>query len=335
MILVTGGTGLVGIHLLIELCNANQGPIVAIFRHKEKLTKASQLFLKYATKKHWDAIQWVKADITDIPALEQVFETTKITQVYHCAALVTFKRSAFTSLKKVNIEGTANMVNFCVDYKVSKFCYVSSIATLNLKAGQTIIDETSSWNPELDNSGYAISKFGGEMEVWRGVEEGLSAIIVHPGVIVGEVFRKGGSSAIFENLKNGMPFYTEGGSGYITAFDVATAIVKLMNSTIKNESFVLVAENITHKKVTETITKAYGKTAPKISIPRFVLKIIARAEYALEYLFGREPKIAIDLVEGLFSTTNYSSEKLKNRLNFEFKSVLPEIQKIARNMKKN
>ena len=333
MILVTGGTGLVGIHLLVELCNNNQAPIVAIYRTAKSTSKASHLFLKHASQKNWDKIKWIEADITDIPSLEHVFETNTITEVYHCAALVSFKRSAFESLKKINIEGTANIINFCIDYKVSKFCYVSSIATLNLKTGQTVIDETSSWNSELDNSGYAISKFGGEMEVWRGVEEGLDAIIVHPGVVIGEVFRSGGSAAIFQNLKKGMPFYTTGKSGYVTAFDVAAGIVKLMTSDIVNERFVLVSQNIAHQKVTQVITAAYGKKAPKVSVPNFFVTLFARIEYVLEYLFGYEPKVAVDMVDSLFSTTPYSSEKLKNRLNFKFELVLPVIKDVAKSIK--
>lgn len=329
MVLVTGGTGLVGIHLLVRLSKATTHPIIAIYRTQESVAKASTFFLKHAEHSHWESIKWVKADVTDIPSLQQVFESGTITQVYHCAAMVSFRRSDFKTLKKVNIEGTANMVNLSVDCKVAKFCYVSSIATLNLKTGQTIIDETSSWNSELDNSGYAISKFGGEMEVRRGIEEGLSAIIVHPGVIIGEVFRKEGSSAIFENLKNGMPFYTSGSSGYVTAFDVGKAMVELMRSNQKNENFVLVSENLAHKKVTEVITKSYGKNPPTIKISNFLLLIMARVENIFDYLFNYHPKIALDMVHSLCATTNYSSEKIKSSLGFEFESVIPVLKKVA------
>ncbi len=332
MILVTGGTGLVGIHLLMRLCKLPSQHIIAMYRSLDKLEKASVLFLENNTLAEWKLIEWVEGDITEIPSLECVFDAYKITQVYHCAAYVTFQRSAFDTLKKVNIEGTANMVNFSVDYKVEKFCYVSSIATLNSETNQTVFNETSRWNSEQNNSGYAISKFGGEMEVWRGSEEGLSVIIVHPGVIVGEVFRKGSSSDIFKNLKKGMPFFTNGGTGYVSAFDVAKAITELMDSDIKNDNFILVSENLNHRKVTQTITDIYGKKGPFFEAPKFLVLLVARAEYVLDNVFGYCPKIALDMVDSLFVVSKYSSKKIEKALDFKFEAIIPVLKKVAKNV---
>ncbi len=331
MILVTGGTGLVGIYLLMRLCKFSNLRIVAMYRSLDKLEKASVFFLKNNTLDEWESIEWVEGDITEIPSLERIFDAYKITQVYHCAAYVTFRRSAFDTLKKVNIEGTANMVNFSVDYKVEKFCYVSSIATLNLEANQRVFNETSRWSSEQNNSGYAISKFGGEMEVWRGSEEGLSVIIVHPGVIIGEVFREGGSGDIFENLKKGMPFYTNGSTGYVSAFDVAKAITDLMDSDIKNDNFILVSENLNHRKVTQTITGIYDKKEPFFEAPKFLVLLVARVEYVLDNLFGYSPKIALDMVDSLFVTSKYSSEKIEKALDFKFETIIPVLEKVAKN----
>jgi len=320
MILVTGGTGLVGIHLLMELCEYSELPIVATYRSEKTLANASKVFLEHSIPEKWEAICWLQADITDIPSLSIIFETHKISQVYHCAGYVTFQEAAFEQLKKVNIEGTANMVNLSVDHKVEKFCFVSSIATLNLNPGDKTIDETSKWNSEFENSGYAISKFGGEMEVWRGSEEGLSIIIVHPGVIIGKGFTKG-SSEIFTKVKKGLLFYTLGSSGYISAFDVAKGMVRLMDSEIRNDNFILISENLPHKKVIDIIAHQLGRKAPKMKVSKIVVSIIAWLESLLSVFWGRNPQIPRDMVHSLFSETNYNTEKIQKALNFEFGSV--------------
>lgn len=329
MILVTGGTGLVGIHLLMELSEVSELEIVAIYRTESSLMRASEVFLEDHTQEKWDAIKWVRADITDIPSLETVFKSYEVSQVYHCAGYVTFQSSAFNALKKVNIEGTANMVNFSIDYKIQKFCYVSSIATLNLNPGEKVIDETSKWNPEQDNSGYAISKFGGEMEVWRASEEGLSVVIVHPGVIIGKGF-EAGSSDIFNKVNKGMPFYTTGASGYISAFDVAKSMIGLMGSEVRNENFVLVSENLTHKKVLDLIAEAMGKRSPKLRVSKLAVTVIAKIERLLDTFFSRKPIIAMDMVDSLFSDTEYSSRKLQKALGFTFKPMLDVIVEVAK-----
>ncbi|WP_050813320.1 NAD-dependent epimerase/dehydratase family protein [Aquimarina agarivorans] len=208
MILVTGGTGLVGIHLLMELSKNNNLPIRAIYRTLFKKSQAEQVFktcnpnADFLT--HWKRIEWVKADITEIPSLQKAFEG--ITEVYHCAGFISWNVSDFEKLKKVNIEGTANMVNFSLTEKVEKFCHVSSIATLNLNPGESVFTEASNWNAETDNSVYALSKFGAEMEVQRGIQEGLTAVIVNPGVIIGPSFFESGSGELFKKVKKEYPF---------------------------------------------------------------------------------------------------------------------------------
>lgn len=345
MILVTGGTGLVGSHLLMQLCKVASKPIIAIYRNEDNLKKTQLLFQEIETSNSQqnrgqnnkqntgDAIKWVKADITDIPALEQIFQRYPIQQIYHCAALISFRRTHFEKLKKVNIEGTANLVNLSIDYKIQKLVYVSSIATLNLKPNQQVIDEHASWNSELDNSGYAVTKYGAEMEVWRGVEEGVPAVIIHPGVIIGETYRNGGSNTIFDKLKKGNPFYTIGKSGYVTVNDVANILVSLMNSTIKNERFVVVAENLEHKKVMDTVLEAYDKKKTRIAIPKFVLTTLAWFENILDYIFKYRPFVEKEVVDGMYNTTRYSSEKVTTRLGFSFEKVLTKVQEIAKRYK--
>jgi len=196
MILVTGGTGLVGAHLLYQLALTND-KIRAIHRKNSNLKAVENVFSYYTNdyKKQFKKIEWIEADIIDVSSLEKAFKN--ITYVYHCAAIVSFDKKDYQQMRKVNIEGTANIVNFSLAHNIQKFCFVSSIATIEKKAHlpssqreetTQLIDETDEWNTETNNYGYAITKYGAEMEVWRATQEGLDVVIVNPGVILGSGF---------------------------------------------------------------------------------------------------------------------------------------------------
>ena len=184
MILVTGSTGLVGAHLLYKLISNNE-KVRAIYRNEGKLNNVKKVFSTYIDdyKNLFENIDWVKADILDIPSLSKAFKG--IDYVYHCAAFVSFEPDKYHLLRRTNIEGTANIVNLCISNSIKKLCYVSSIATIGNELNNNPITEDSVWNPEEEHSVYAITKYGAEMEVWRGTQEGVDAIIVNPGVILG------------------------------------------------------------------------------------------------------------------------------------------------------
>ena len=184
MILVTGGTGLIGSHLLFKLANENES-VKAIYRRKHTIDRVKHVFSYYSEDYNtiFEQIVWVEADLNDIPALQIAFQG--ITHVYHCAAFVSFEPNKYHQLRKINIEGTANIVNLSIANSIKKICYVSSIAAIGHHADPNqLISETTEWNPEDDNSVYAITKYGAEMEVWRGTQEGVPAVIVNPGIVL-------------------------------------------------------------------------------------------------------------------------------------------------------
>jgi nucleoside-diphosphate-sugar epimerase len=196
MILVTGGTGLVGSHLLYHLLQKNDS-VKAIHQHSSDLLAVKNVF-GYYTKDvdvFFDKIIWVEADLNDIPELEIVF--TDITHVYHCAAFISFDPKDYKKMRKINIDGTTNIVDLCILNSVEKLCFVSSVATLERDTKKDFIDESENWDNTKDKSGYAITKYGAEKEVWRASQEGIDMVIVNPGVILGSGFWNKGSSALF------------------------------------------------------------------------------------------------------------------------------------------
>src|SRR5690606_12099887 len=207
MVLVTGGTGLVGAHLLLELAGSGE-KLKAIYRSPKRKAFTKSLFKLHNRESDFDSIQWVKADILDIPALEAVFEGVEY--VYHCAAIVSFDPADLQQMMKINIEGTANMVNIAVEKQVKKFCYVSSVAAIGEYVGDKCSDEEAVWQKSKATTNYSISKYYAENEVWRASEEGLNVVIVNPSTILGLGNWNEGSSAIFKKVHDGLRFYPTG-----------------------------------------------------------------------------------------------------------------------------
>ncbi|WP_100614093.1 NAD-dependent epimerase/dehydratase family protein [Confluentibacter citreus] len=320
MILVTGGTGLVGSHLLYKLVSTKE-KVRAIFRDEQKLEHVKNVFSCYTEdyKILFESIEWVKADILDVPSLTEAFKG--VTYVYHCAALVSFEPNKYHALRKVNIEGTANIVNFCISYNIKKLCYVSSIATLGHTLSKEPITEETIWNPESDNNVYAITKYGAEMEVWRATQEGLDAVIVNPGVILGAGIWNAGSGRLFKKADKGIKYYSKGTVALVSVEDVVLIMIALLKSNIKNERFVLVAENWTFKRFLQMLATSVNKTPPKKLAPAWLLQIMWRLDWLKYSLTGKPRKLTKQLCNSLSSETYYSSDKIKSALNFEFESI--------------
>lgn len=329
MILVTGGTGLVGSHLLYKLVSTNE-KVRAIYRNEQKLQNVKSVFSSYTDdyKNLFDAIEWIKADIIDIPSLTEAFKD--ISYVYHCAALVSFEPIKSNALRKFNIEGTANVVNFCISHNIKKLCYVSSIATLGSTFNKETITEETIWNPEMDNSVYAITKYGAEMEVWRATQEGLDAVIVNPGVILGAGIWNEGSGSLFKKAHKGLNYYSSGTVALVSVEDVVSIMITLMKSDVKNERFVLVGDNWTFKKFLQMLATSVNKTPPEKLAPSWLLHILWRLDWLKYSLTGKPRKLTKQLSNSLSSETYYSSEKIKNTLNFEFHPIDQTISRVGK-----
>ena len=175
-ILVTGATGFLGAYLLRQL--VTQGHAIRALR---RANSPMHLVEDIA-----DLVEWVEADILDIVALETAFEG--VTHVYHCAAMVSFHPRDVDRMMKINVEGTANIVNLSLSFGVQKLVHVSSIAAVGRSKERPQLDESSKWTTSKLNTNYAISKYMGEQEVWRGHAEGLAVGIVNPAIILGSGF---------------------------------------------------------------------------------------------------------------------------------------------------
>ena len=326
MILVTGATGLVGSHLLVQLLQENE-EVKALFRSEKQIEKVKNVFAFHHQTALFDKVNWVKGDITDIPSLEIAFEN--VTHVYHCAALISFDPSDEDELRKINIEGTANVVNCCIDFGIKKLCHVSSIAALgNPKEHETTITEETEWNPEELHSDYAITKYGAEMEVWRGHQEGLEVVIVNPGVIFGYGFPRKGSDVIIQSVKNGLSFYTKGNIGIVSVDDVTNCMIQLMKSTISGERYILVGENVILKDFITYLATLLDIKPPTIYASKTMTSIAWRLDWLIAKITNRKRKLTRATAKASHSIDIYDTSKIVIVLNYSFQkkeTYLPKI----------
>jgi len=321
MILVTGGTGLVGSHLLHKLVEDGK-KVKAIYRNKEKIKAVKRVFSYYSS--NYEAlflkIEWIEATLNDIPSLEIAFKD--VTHVYHCAAFISFDTKEYIALRRINIEGTANIVNLSISHNVKKLCYVSSIATIGKEENDQLITEETHWNPEAEQSVYSITKYGAETEVWRGTQEGLNAVVVNPGVIIGPGFwRGGGSGSLIKMVYKGVQRYTKGVVGYVDVMDVVNPMIQLMESDITNERYILVSENLSYQDFFTKTASYLNVQAPKKLASKTLLNFAWRIDWLRSLLLSKRRRLMKQTTKTITTKAYYSNKKIIETLNYNFKSI--------------
>lgn len=316
MNLVTGASGLLGTHVLFALLKQGK-TVVATKRPTSDISEVERVFSYYASnyKELFKKIIWRDVDFNDVIGLDETLKD--ITCVYHCAALVSLNNGDRNQLLKTNTEGTANLVNACLNNKIEAFCFVSSIAVLQNPDVKGDLDETVFWKSKPNQNVYSLSKYLAEQEVWRGIEEGLNAVIVNPGVIVGPGNWDRGTGKLFSVSYKGVLFYTEGMNGFIDVNDVAGIMISLMDKKIFGERFVLVENNYSFKYILDNIHKALDKSPPKINAGKAFLNL----GRILTFLLPKDLKINASMIDTLLSKTTYSNNKIRKYLDYKYTPI--------------
>lgn len=334
MIAVSGASGFLGSYVVCILLE--KGKQVRAFRRASSAMAEFETIFNYYFQHQTteqlallkQQLTWVIADVNDIPSLEDAF--TGVTEVYHCAAIVSFVKKDKDHLMKVNVEGTKNMVNMALIKGIQKFAYISSIAALGrTKSGDEVTEETK-WQTSKHNSNYAISKHKAEMEVWRAAEEGLNVTIVNPGVILGVGDFNKGSTKLFKMVWKGMPFYTEGVNGYVDVQDVARAIIELTERSVFKERFVLVGKNMNMKWYLDTVATFMGKKKPTIKVNKAIAQLAWIVDGLKGLLTGKAPSLTRETANASLNVFYYSSEKIKQTIGFTFTPMDQTIEKTCK-----
>jgi len=326
MILVTGGTGLVGTHLLYDLIRSGK-KVRVIKRANSNVSNVKKVFSYYTS----DAdsllknIEWMDADLLDVYSLMEVMEGVE--QVYHCAAMVSFERKHLNEMTQINVEGTANMVNAALEKGIKKFCHVSSIASLGKAERGELTSEETFWKSSPENSNYSITKYAAEREVWRASEEGLNVVIVNPSLILGGGNWTQSSSNMFTKAFNGIKFYSEGTNGFIDVRDVAALMIRLMESDISSQRFLLNAENASFRHYFDLIHDTFEKSRPSIKAGKFLTGLAWRAESLRAMLIGSPPLITRETSVSANRKSSFSNEKiLKTFPDYKFISLAQSVK---------
>lgn len=317
MILVTGGTGLLGSHLLYELTKRGQ-VVRAVARDLSKTGHVEKLFrlIPGTAEGQYSLIRWVECDIEDITSLDLAMEG--VDKVYHCAALVSFFKGDNERMMKVNAGGTANVVNACLKHGIKKLVHASSVAALGLPENGDIIDEKAVWKPSRRNSGYAISKYSAEREVWRGIEEGLSAAIVNPSVILGISCYNVAANKVFNNIQRLGLFYSRGLNSYVDVRDVVQAMILIMESDISAQRYLITSETLSFREFIATGNEILGRKKPSIPVSRFWFGLIWRLNYLYSYITRTKPLFTPEIVRPLSNQKKYSSDKFRKAFQHSF-----------------
>lgn len=309
MIFVTGGTGLVGSHLLYDLVRSGK-TVRALKRKDSNVSNVEKVFSYYtrSSRELASRIEWVNADLMDVYSLLDVLEGVEY--IYHCAAKVSFESKNEAEMMRSNVEGTANLVNAALTKNVKKFCHVSSIATLGREEHEDLITENMFWKASPDHSNYAISKYGAEREVWRAAEEGLNVVIVNPSLIIGGGNWQQSSSNMFSRAYKGIYFYTDGVSGFVDVRDVSALMIRLTESNITNQRFILNAENASFRHYFNLIHKAFGKPKSFLKAGKFLSGFAWRAELIRYFITGAKPLITKETARSAHRVSRFSNTKI-------------------------
>ncbi|MEN9523245.1 MAG: hypothetical protein RL065_1622 [Bacteroidota bacterium] len=314
MILVTGGTGFLGNHLLHKL-QTQQKKIRAIYR-------ASSIQKIDTNLKN---VEWVEADVLDIESINEAMKD--VTEVYHAAAMVSFNKAEHEWMMKINVDGTENMINCALENKIEKFGYISSVAVLGRVGNNNHINEQTEWEKSKNNSAYATSKMLAEREVFRGAAEGLNVAIVNPSVIIGSGDWKSSSTVLFQTVNKGMPFYSTGINGFVAVEDVADAIIQLMDKNIFGERFILNENNYSYQQIFTWIAESINCKPPHIKVTKWMSEIAWRLFALRTLLTGKSGIITKETATTALLHNFYSNEKIKQRIQFQFTPIQKVIEK--------
>jgi len=315
MILVTGATGFLGSEVALQL--TQQGHRIRCTRRSGSLIPDILLPCQ---------IQWVDADMMDFFALEDALKG--VTQVYHCAAWVSLKQADKKPMINANVTGTANVVNLCLEQNI-RLVHVSSVAAVGLAKPGDLITENHHLDRDTENDGYAISKLESEMEVWRGIAEGLDAVIVNPSIILGANAGATGSGQLFETVRKGLKFYTAGSCGFVDVEDVAKCMIGLMSSDISGERYIISAENREYKQITAEIADGFGVKRPATLAKSWMMNLAWRAARIIASLTGKDPALDKVSAQAASLSRNYDNSKIKNAIGFEFKPLSDTIREVC------
>ncbi len=270
---------------------------------------------------------WFEAEIPDIAALETAVEG--MDYVVHAAAMVSFLRRDHKRMMAVNVEGTRQVVDTCLARGIRKLVYISSVSALGRHSDLEVINEEVFGGEGSFESAYSLSKFLAEMEVWRGIGEGLDAAMVNPSIILGAGHWHRSSLMLFKTVAQGFRFYPDGITGFVDVRDVARAAVMLLESDISAERFIVSSENLYYRDLFRMMAEALGVRPPNVHAGKALAVLAMVGDQIASFFSGRTPRLTRETVCSSYQSVRYDAGKIQKVLDFEFIPVEQTIRESA------
>jgi len=327
---VTGATGLVGSHLVLRLVEEGM-PVTALFRNEKGKSEVQNLFQFYGKENLFSQVEWVKGDVEDVDDMYELTEGIDI--VFHCAAIVSYHKKEASRMLEVNINGTKNVVNACIENEVKHLIHISSISALGDSKGE-IIDEETPRNFNDYHSNYSKSKYLSEQEVWRGIQEGLNATILNPGVVFGPNACERSSGTMIARIDKGLPALPAGGSGIVSVLDVVEVMVRAAKQTPTNERYILCAENVRMSELFTKIANALNVKIGKNIAKKWQIILVYYMEALIELLTGKRASITREIIRNYDEVKRFDGSKATRVFGFQYRNTFGSIEDTIRYYKK-
>lgn len=332
MIFLTGGTGMLGAHILLDLTN-NGEQVRALKRKNSDLEQVRKIFSWYSGEadRLFGMVEWVEGDVLDMTSLQR--SMGGVDTIIHAAARVSFDPRDHATMLHENEKGTANLVDLAIGHKISRFCQVSSVAALGEYQAGVPVNEDFAWKNDRQRSAYSESKFLSEMEVWRGIQEGLEAVIVNPSIILGPGNWDSSSPRLFQTIGKGMKFYTTGTTGYVDVRDVSRAIIGLLKAkdwdTIKHHRYIISAENRTYQEIFNMIAVALNRKKPAIRATRLMLNLGWRVSRLISLITGGQPTLTKETARSSMKISEFDGTKITRTIDFAYTPIAKTINDVG------
>jgi nucleoside-diphosphate-sugar epimerase len=309
-ILVTGATGFIGSYLVRKLLKEGYQSITCLKREGSDIESVEDIY---------DQVKWETVDLLEADFLFHIIKDHEY--VFHCAAMVSFDPAKRDEMFKANVEGTANVVNGCLETSVKRLIYVSSVAALGRDPKIKVIDEEVEWSESDLNNDYGKSKMLAEMEVWRASAEGLDVVIANPSLVMGAGDWNRSSLQIFKRIHKGIKFYPSGGNGIVDVRDVVDGLIKMGHTESINQRYILTGVNVPYGEFFSMIAKGLGVSPPSRPLPEFLGMMAPLLEKFRSLILFRPPIITRSSLRTLNHMSRYDHSKSINVLGMSYRSI--------------
>jgi len=318
-ILVTGGTGLIGSYLLRYLIHKAYGPVRAIYRRDSDFSLIPEQVQQQ--------IEWVECDLLDPLGLEVALQDVSV--VFHAAAIISFDPAEFNQMIRVTVTGTATLVDMALRQKVDRLLHISSVSALGRYKPGDVLTEKSTWQRSIYNTGYGLSKYQSEQEVWRGAAEGLRVSIVNPSIVLGAGRWEEGSCRFFPFIDQGFAFYPQGNSGFVDVRDVVELLLHLYENEITGQRYIANAADISYRQFFTHIAQALRVKAPRYPITPLLREISWRLALVQGLLTSKKPFITRETARQSARVFYNDNQKSREDLGFQYRDLKATIQEVA------